>query len=103
VSGPADPQTERARRSQRLVRRSRVWSYVLAALGVVVLSFAPSVLGEPAGETSRVLLHVVRPVLATVLIVAALALQVVVGIRWRQDLRAPVDEPEEPEPPSRTP
>ncbi|MFZ7088184.1 hypothetical protein [Curtobacterium sp. RRHDQ10] len=73
-------------RSQRLVRRSRIVSYVLAGLGVVALSFAPSVLGDPSGETARVLLHVVRPVVATVLIVAAFAVQVVVGVRWRKNL-----------------
>ncbi|KQO63003.1 hypothetical protein ASF23_08965 [Curtobacterium sp. Leaf261] len=66
-------------------------SYVLAGLGVVVLSFAPSVLGEPTTDTGRVLLQVVRPVVAGVLIVAALAVQVVVGITWRRDLLQPAD------------
>jgi len=81
VSGPADDA------SRRLVRRSRVTSYALVGLGAVVLSFAPSVVGEPSGETARVLLHVVRPVVAIVLIVAAVAVQVITGFRWRRGLQ----------------
>ncbi|WIB64385.1 hypothetical protein [Curtobacterium sp. MCBD17_040] len=66
-----------------LVWRSRVVSYVLVAVGVVVLSFAPSVVGGHVGERLHVLLHVVRPIVAVALFAAAVLVQVAVGVRWR--------------------
>jgi hypothetical protein len=77
--------------SARTIKRSRVVSYVLAAIGVVALSFAPSVLGDPQQQPLHTLLHVVRPVFAIALLVAALAVQVVVGVRWRAGVRAAND------------
>jgi uncharacterized membrane protein YidH (DUF202 family) len=70
-------------------------------IAAVALSFAPSVVGEPSGETARFLLHVVRPVGAVLLLVAALGVQIGAGVLWRRRLRADdrrADLPEDPAP-----
>ena len=87
--------------SQRTIKRSRVLSYVLVAVAAVVLSLRPDLLGDPQTQPWHALLHVWRIVLGLLLGVAALAVQVVVGVRWRQGLRrrAEADAPEPGTPP----
>jgi hypothetical protein len=78
--------------SQRTIKRSRVLSYVLVAVAAVVLSLRPDLLGDPQAQPWHALLHVWRIVLGLLLGVAALAVQVVVGVRWRQGLRESADD-----------
>jgi hypothetical protein len=78
--------------SQRTIKRSRVLSYVLVAVAAVVLSLRPDLLGDPQTQPWHALLHVWRIVLGLLLGVAALAVQVVVGVRWRQGLRKTADD-----------
>jgi hypothetical protein len=78
--------------SQRTIKRSRVLSYVLVAVAAVVLSLRPDLLGDPQAQPWHALLHVWRIVLGLLLGVAALAVQVVVGVRWRQGLRKSADD-----------
>jgi len=69
------------------IRRSRVLSYVLVLLAAVVFSLRPELFGDPQGQPAHALLHVWRIVAGIVLGVAALGVQVVVGVQWRQGLR----------------
>ncbi|MFJ3381388.1 hypothetical protein ACIPJ2_13365 [Curtobacterium sp. NPDC090217] len=73
--------------SQRTIKRSRVLSYVLVVLAAVVLSLRPDLFGDPQAQPAHALLHVWRIVLGIVLAVAALGVQVLVGVRWRRSLR----------------
>jgi hypothetical protein len=78
--------------SQRRIRRSRVLSYALVVLAAVVLSLRPEVLGDPQAQPWHALLHVWRIVLGLVLALAALAVQIVVGVQWRKGLSAVEDD-----------
>ncbi|PZE35095.1 hypothetical protein [Curtobacterium sp. MCPF17_031] len=77
--------------SQRTIRRSRVLSYVLVAVAAVVLSLRPELFGDPQAQPWHALLHVWRIVVGLLLGVAALAVQVVVGVQWRRGLRQSAD------------
>lgn len=85
----------------RRIKRSRVVSFVLLALAAVVFSLRPDAFGDPQAQPLHALLHVWRIVLGVALVVAALGVQVVVGVRWRQGLRrrAEADAPEPGTPP----
>ncbi|PCN47485.1 hypothetical protein Csp2054_11425 [Curtobacterium sp. 'Ferrero'] len=74
-------------RDARRIRWSRVVSYVLVVLAAVVFSLRPALFGDPQGQPVHALLHVWRIVLGVVLVLAAAAVQVLVGFRWRRDLR----------------
>jgi hypothetical protein len=78
--------------SQRTIKRSRVLSYVLVAVAAVVLSLRPDLFGDPQGQPWHAFLHVWRIVVGLLLGVAALAVQVVVGVQWRRGLRRPRDD-----------
>lgn len=78
--------------SQRTIKRSRVLSYVLVALAAVVLSLRPDLFGDPQTQPWHALLHVWRIVAGLLLGVAALAVQVVVGVQWRRGLRRAADD-----------
>jgi hypothetical protein len=78
--------------SQRTIRRSRVLSYALVVLAAVVLSLRPEVLGDPQAQPWHALLHVWRIVLGLVLALAALGVQIVVGVQWRKGLSAVEDD-----------
>jgi len=78
--------------AQRRIRRSRVLSYGLVVLAAVVLSLRPDVLGDPQAQPWHALLHVWRIVLGLVLALAALGVQIVVGVQWRKGLRAVEDD-----------
>ena len=82
--------------AQRTIRRSRIVSYVLVLLAAVVLSLRPDLFGDPQTQPVHALLHVWRIVLGLVLAVAALAVQVAVGVRWRQRLRQQLPTADEP-------
>ena len=82
--------------AQRTIRRSRIVSYVLVLLAAVVLSLRPELFGDPQTQPAHALLHVWRIVLGLVLAVAALAVQVAVGVRWRKRLRAELPTPDAP-------
>jgi cbb3-type cytochrome oxidase subunit 1 len=71
----------------RRIRRSRIASYVLVLVAAAVLSCTPRVFGDPSSEPLYALLHVWRVVVGIALVVAALAVQVIVGVRWRAGLR----------------
>lgn len=79
-------------RDARRIRRSRIVSYVLVVLAAVVFSMRPVLFGDPQGEPEHALLHVWRIVLGIVLVLAAAAVQVAVGFRWRRDLRRRAEE-----------
>ena len=85
----------------RRIKRSRVLSFVLLAVAAVVFSLRPEAFGDPQGQPWHGLLHVWRIVLGVVLMVAALGVQVAVGLRWRQGLRrsAEADAPDTGTPP----
>ncbi|ROS59868.1 hypothetical protein EDF42_3246 [Curtobacterium sp. PhB172] len=77
----------------RRIKRSRVVSYALVVLAAIVFSMRPELFGDPQSQPAHVLLHVWRIVVGIVLAVAALGVQVVVGVRWRNGLRrAAADE-----------
>jgi hypothetical protein len=78
--------------SQRTIKRSRVLSYVLVAVAAVVLSLRPDLFGDPQTQPWHAFLHVWRIVVGLLLGVAALAVQVVVGVQWRRGLRRPRDD-----------
>jgi hypothetical protein len=78
--------------SQRTIRRSRVLSYALVVLAAVVLSLRPEILGDPQAQPWHALLHAWRIVLGLVLALAALGVQVVVGVQWRKGLSAVEDD-----------
>ncbi|NII40398.1 hypothetical protein E9228_001034 [Curtobacterium flaccumfaciens] len=78
--------------SQRTIRRSRVFSYVLVAVAAVVFSLRPELFGDPQAQPWHALLHVWRIVAGLLLAVAALAVQVVVGVQWRRGLRRAADD-----------
>jgi predicted membrane protein len=78
--------------SQRRIRGSRVLSYVLVALAAVVFSLRPDLFGDPQAQPWHALLHVWRIVVGLLLGVAALAVQVVVGVQWRRGLRRAADD-----------
>lgn len=71
----------------RRIKRSRVLSYVLVLLAAVVFSLRPELFGDPRTQPAYALLHVWRIVAGIVLVIAALAVQIVVGVRWRTGLR----------------
>ncbi|MBA8991404.1 putative membrane protein [Curtobacterium pusillum] len=71
----------------RRIKRSRVLSYVLVLLAAVVFSLRPELFGDPHTQPAHALLHAWRIVAGIVLGVAALAVQVVVGVQWRKTLR----------------
>jgi hypothetical protein len=71
----------------RRIRRSRIASYVLVLVAAAVFSCTPRVFGDPSSEPLHALLHVWRVVVGVALVVAAVAVQVVVGIRWRAGLQ----------------
>ncbi len=71
----------------RRIKRSRVVSFVLLAVAAVVFSLRPEVFGNPQAQPWHALLHVWRIVLGAILVVAALGVQVAVGVRWRRGLR----------------
>ena len=71
----------------RTIRRSRVVSFLLVAVAAVVLSLRPDVFGDPQVQPWHAVLHVWRIVVGLVLLVAALGVQVAVGVRWRRGLR----------------
>jgi len=73
--------------AERTIRWSRVVSYVLVVLAAVVFSLRPELFGDPRSQPAHALLHVWRIVAGIVLVIAALAVQVVVGVRWRTGLR----------------
>ncbi|WIB78564.1 hypothetical protein DEJ28_05545 [Curtobacterium sp. MCPF17_002] len=77
------PTTSDARR----IKRSRMLSYALVVLAAVAFSLRPELFGDPQTQPAHALLHVWRIVVGIVLGVSALAVQVVVGVRWRADLR----------------
>ena len=79
--------------SQRTIKRSRVLSYVLVALAAVVLSLRPDLFGDPQAQPWHALLHVWRIVLGIVLALAALGVQVLVGVQWRRGLRQTGEAP----------
>ncbi|MFJ4221566.1 hypothetical protein [Curtobacterium luteum] len=79
-------------RDARRIRWSRVVSYVLVVLAAVVFSLRPALFGDPQTQPAHALLHVWRIVVGIVLVLAAAAVQVAVGIRWRRDLRRRADE-----------
>ena len=78
--------------SQRRIKRSRVLSYVLVLLAAVVLSLRPDLFGDPQVQPWHALLHGWRIALGLVLALAAAAVQIVVGVQWRQGLRRAADE-----------
>jgi hypothetical protein len=71
----------------RRIKRSRVVSYVLVVLAAVVFSMRPELFGDPQGQPAHALLHVWRIVVGVLLVVAALGVQVAVGVQWRNGLR----------------
>jgi len=71
----------------RRIRRSRVLSYVLVLLAAAALSMRPDLFGDPQAQPLHAILHVWRIVVGLLLAAAALGVQVVVGLRWRGDLR----------------
>lgn len=71
----------------RTIRRSRVASFLLLTAAAVVFSLRPEVFGDPQGAPWHAVLHVWRIVVGIVLVVAALGVQVAVGVRWRRGLR----------------
>jgi hypothetical protein len=71
----------------RRIKRSRVVSYVLVALAAVVFSMRPELFGDPQGQPAHALLHAWRIVVGVLLVVAALGVQVAVGVQWRKGLR----------------
>lgn len=73
--------------AERTIKRSRVLSYVLVVLAAVVFSLRPELFGDPQTQPAYALLHGWRIVAGIVLGVAALAVQVVVGVQWRAGLR----------------
>ncbi|WP_152998109.1 hypothetical protein [Curtobacterium luteum] len=74
-------------RDARRIRWSRIVSYVLVVLAAVVFSLRPALFGDPQEQPAHALLHVWRIVLGVALVLAAAAVQVVVGLRWRRALR----------------
>ncbi|MBF4607156.1 hypothetical protein [Curtobacterium sp. VKM Ac-1393] len=77
----------------RRIKRSRVISYALVVLAAIVFSMRPELFGDPQSQPVHALLHGWRIVAGVVLAVAALGVQVVVGVRWRSGLRrAAADE-----------
>ncbi|MGY2899658.1 putative membrane protein [Curtobacterium sp. PvP017] len=79
--------------AERTIRWSRVVSYVLVVLAAIVFSMRPELFGDPQSQPAHALLHVWRIVVGIVLGVAALGVQVLVGVRWRNGLRrAAADE-----------
>ncbi len=84
--------------SARTIKRFRVLSYVLVLLAAVAFSLRPDLFGDPQAQPWHALLHVWRIVVGVVLALAALGVQVLVGVRWRRSLHTP-DEP----PGNRTP
>jgi hypothetical protein len=66
---------------------------VLVALAAIVLSLRPELFGDPQVQPLHALLHVWRIVLGIVLAVAALGVQVLVGVRWRRGLRTTGEAP----------
>lgn len=74
-------------RDARRIRTARVLSYLLVLLAAVVFSLRPALFGDPHGQPEHALLHVWRIVLGIALVLGAAAVQVVVGFRWRRDLR----------------
>lgn len=79
-------------RSQRTITRSRIVSYVLLVLAAVSFSLRPDLFGDPQEQPLHALLHVGRIVLGGVLAIAALAVQIVVGVRWRRNLRRAAED-----------
>jgi len=77
---------------KRRIKRSRVLSFVLLALAAVVFSLRPEAFGDPQSQPWHALLHVWRIVLGVALMVAALGVQVVVGVRWRRNLRRSAEQ-----------
>jgi len=71
----------------RRIKRSRVLSFVLLAVAAVVFSLRPEAFGDPQSQPWHALLHVWRIVLGVAFMVAALGVQVAVGVRWRRGLR----------------
>jgi predicted membrane protein len=78
--------------SQRTIRRSRVVSYVLVALAAAVFSLRPDLFGDPQAQPWHALLHVWRIVAGLLLGVAALAVQVAVGVQWRRGLQRAAED-----------
>ena len=76
----------------RRIKRSRVFSFVLLAVAAVVFSLRPEVFGNPQAQPWHALLHVWRIVLGAILVVAALGVQVAVGVRWRRGLRRSAEQ-----------
>ncbi|MCA5923576.1 hypothetical protein [Curtobacterium oceanosedimentum] len=82
--------------AERTIRWSRVVSFVLVALAAIVLSLRPELFGDPQHQPAHALLHVWRIVVGLALAVAALGVQVVVGVRWRRDLRRAAEDDGDP-------
>jgi hypothetical protein len=80
----------------RRIRRSRVLSFVFLFVAAVVFSLRPEVFGDPQAQPAHALLHVWRIVLGAVLVLAAAAVQVIVGVRWRNGLRRAADTDDAP-------
>ncbi|GAA1492279.1 hypothetical protein [Curtobacterium herbarum] len=78
--------------SQRTITRSRVLSYVLVALAAVVFSLRPDLFGDPQAQPWHALLHLWRIVAGLLLGLAALGVQIVVGVQWRRGLRRAADD-----------
>ncbi|AIV39725.1 hypothetical protein [Curtobacterium sp. MR_MD2014] len=76
----------------RRIKRSRVLSFVLLAVAAVVFSLRPEAFGDPQAQPWHALLHVWRIVLGVALMVAALGVQVTVGVRWRRGLRRSAEQ-----------
>ncbi|WP_439694189.1 hypothetical protein ACRQ4B_08110 [Curtobacterium sp. SP.BCo] len=89
----------------RRIKRSRVVSYVLVLFAAVVFSLRPEVFGDPQAQPAHTLLHVWRVIAGFALVVAALVVQVAVGVQWRQGLRrrAGDDTEDDSEPPGNRP
>ncbi|ROQ04024.1 MULTISPECIES: hypothetical protein [unclassified Curtobacterium] len=86
----------------RRIKRSRVVSYALVVLAAIVFSMRPELFGDPQSQPAHALLHVWRIVVGALLVVAALGVQVVVGVQWRRGLRRAA-EPDDVPPGNRAP
>ena len=94
MSGRVIPKSDGS--AERTIQRSRVLSYVLVVLAAVVFSLRPELFGDPQTQPAHALLHAWRIVAGILLAVAALGVQVVVGVRWRTGLRRAADDGSEP-------
>ncbi|WP_144710998.1 hypothetical protein [Curtobacterium pusillum] len=88
-------------REARRIKHSRVLSYALVLLAAVVFSLRPELFGDPQTQPAHALLHVWRIVAGIVLALAAVAVQIVVGVQWRSGLRRAAED-DDPDPAEHT-